>query len=58
MLFVALCVDDLVLASNNDELLKSTNKALGDRFDMTDMKKLKYFLGMEVDQNATVCRDE
>uniref|UniRef100_A0AAV1TPS2 Reverse transcriptase Ty1/copia-type domain-containing protein n=1 Tax=Peronospora matthiolae TaxID=2874970 RepID=A0AAV1TPS2_9STRA len=54
MIFVALYVDDLVLASNNDELLKSTKKALGDRFDMTDLGNLKYFLGMEVDQEFTV----
>uniref|UniRef100_A0AAV1ULL7 CCHC-type domain-containing protein n=1 Tax=Peronospora matthiolae TaxID=2874970 RepID=A0AAV1ULL7_9STRA len=54
MIFVALYVDDLVIASNNDELLKSTKKALGDRFDMTDLGNLKYFLGMEVDHDFTV----
>uniref|UniRef100_A0AAV1V4J1 Reverse transcriptase Ty1/copia-type domain-containing protein n=1 Tax=Peronospora matthiolae TaxID=2874970 RepID=A0AAV1V4J1_9STRA len=54
MIFVALYVDDLVLASNNDELLKLTKKALGDRFDMTDLENLKYFLGTEVDQDVTV----
>ena len=54
MILVALYVDDLVLASNNDELLKSTKKVLGDRFDMTDLGNLKYFLGMEVDQNFMV----
>uniref|UniRef100_A0AAV1TY97 Reverse transcriptase Ty1/copia-type domain-containing protein n=1 Tax=Peronospora matthiolae TaxID=2874970 RepID=A0AAV1TY97_9STRA len=43
MIFVALYVDDLVVASNNDELLKSTKKALGDRFDMTDLGYLKFF---------------
>ncbi|GMF41076.1 unnamed protein product [Phytophthora lilii] len=37
MIFVALYVDDLVLASNNDELLKSTKEALSSRFDMTDL---------------------
>ena len=51
MIFVALYVDDLVLASNNDELLKSTKRALSDRFDMTDLGNLKYFLGMDVDQD-------
>ena len=53
MIFVALYVDDLVLASSTDELLKSTKKALGDRFEMTDMGQLKYFLGMEIDQDLT-----
>ena len=41
MIFVALYVDDLALSSNNDELLKSTKKALGDRFDMTDLVNIK-----------------
>ena len=51
MIFVALYVDDLVLASNNDDLLKSTKQALSDRFDMTDLGRLKYFLGIEVIQD-------
>ncbi|PSE80603.1 hypothetical protein C7G70_19195, partial [Acinetobacter baumannii] len=51
MIFVALYVDDLILASNNDELLKSTKEALSVRFEMTDMGQLKYFLGMEIDQD-------
>ncbi|GMF82131.1 unnamed protein product [Phytophthora fragariaefolia] len=50
MIFVALYVDDLILASNNDELLKSTKEALSVRFEMTDTGPLKYFLGMEIDQ--------
>uniref|UniRef100_A0AAV1TJU3 Reverse transcriptase Ty1/copia-type domain-containing protein n=1 Tax=Peronospora matthiolae TaxID=2874970 RepID=A0AAV1TJU3_9STRA len=55
MIFVALYVDDLVIASNNNELLKSTKKALGDRFDMTDLGNLRnFFFGMEVDQDFTV----
>ncbi|GMF45953.1 unnamed protein product [Phytophthora lilii] len=40
MIFVALYVDDLVLTSNNDELLKSTKEALSSRFDMTDLGHL------------------
>ncbi|KAG3230733.1 hypothetical protein PI124_g24169 [Phytophthora idaei] len=52
MIFVALYVDDLVLASNNDKLLKSTKKALSERFDMTDLGHLKYFLGVEIDQDV------
>lgn len=52
MIFVALYVDDLVIASDNDKLLKSTKKALSSRFDMTDLGQLKYFLGIEIDQDA------
>ncbi|GMG18633.1 unnamed protein product [Phytophthora fragariaefolia] len=52
MIFVALYVDDLVLASSSDKMLKETKQALSDRFEMTDMGQLKYFLGMEIEQNV------
>ena len=49
MIFVALYVDDLVLACNNDEMLQT--KALCERFELTDLGQLIYFLGMEIDQD-------
>ena len=49
MIFVALYVDDLVLAS---KILQDTKQALSDRFEMTDMGQLKYFLGMEIEQDV------
>ncbi|TJX12677.1 hypothetical protein E9840_12290, partial [Tissierella creatinini] len=52
MMFVALYVDDLVLASSSDRMLKDTKQALSDRFEMTDMGQLKYFLGMEIEQDV------
>ncbi|OWY95693.1 Copia type Polyprotein, partial [Phytophthora megakarya] len=53
MIFVALYVDDLILASSSDKMLKDTKQALSDRFEMTDMGQLKYFLGMEIDHDET-----
>uniref|UniRef100_A0AAV1T0Y1 Reverse transcriptase Ty1/copia-type domain-containing protein n=1 Tax=Peronospora matthiolae TaxID=2874970 RepID=A0AAV1T0Y1_9STRA len=53
MIFVALYVDDLVIASNNFELIQSTKQALSERFDMTDLGDLKYFLGIEIDQDLS-----
>ncbi|CEG46295.1 retrovirus-related gag-pol polyprotein [Plasmopara halstedii] len=51
MIFVALYADDLMIASNNNELLKSTKNALSERFDMTDLGRLKYFFGIEIEQD-------
>ena len=51
MIFVTLYVDDLILASSADKMLQETKHALSSRFEMTDMGQLKYFLGIEIEQN-------
>ena len=53
MVFVALYAEDLVIASNKFELIQSTNQALIERFDTTDLGDLKYFLGMEIGQDLS-----
>lgn len=48
---MVLYVDDLIIASSNDEFFNSTKRALSDRFEMTDLSELKYFLVMEIKSN-------
>uniref|UniRef100_H3GB73 Reverse transcriptase Ty1/copia-type domain-containing protein n=1 Tax=Phytophthora ramorum TaxID=164328 RepID=H3GB73_PHYRM len=52
MIFVALYINDFVLASSSDKILLDTKQALSKRFEMTDMGQLKYFLGMEIEQDV------
>ena len=49
---VLIYVDDLVLASNDMQLLTKFKTYLGECFRMKDLGKLKYFLGIEVARAA------
>ncbi|KAG3003380.1 hypothetical protein PC121_g25549, partial [Phytophthora cactorum] len=40
------------MESNDAIKWKETKQALSDRFEMTDMGQLKYFLGMEIEQDV------
>jgi hypothetical protein len=48
---LAVYVDDLILASNNREALNHTKSKLKESFEMTDLGKLSWFLGMEINVN-------
>lgn len=51
ILLIAVYVDDLLIASNNDKELLSEKKQIGERFDMGDEGEVHYILGMAVKRN-------
>ena len=53
MIFVALNVDDLVIASSSNKLIREAKCALSERYEMTDMGRLKGFLGIEIDRDES-----
>ena len=50
MIFVALYVDDLILASSTSKMIQET-KQVSDRFKITNIGQFKYFLGIEIEQD-------
>ncbi|MCY6525009.1 reverse transcriptase domain-containing protein, partial [Actinobacillus pleuropneumoniae] len=44
-------VDDVIFTGNDDYLTKNFKSVMKEEFEMTDMVLLRYFLGIEVDQN-------
>ena len=51
MLIVVLYVDDLIFTGNDDYLVENFKTVMKDEFEMTDMGLLRYFLGIEVEQD-------
>ena len=49
--FIGVYVDDIVLAGQNLERIRKVKKSLSREFDIKDMGKLHYFLGMQVVQD-------
>ena len=47
-LIVSLYVDDLIFIGNDACMFESFKNSMKDEFDMTDLGKMKYFLGVEV----------
>lgn len=50
-LIVAVYVDDLLVTGNSVDMIERFKKQMNQWFEMTDMGKLSYYLGIEVDQN-------
>eukprot|EP00253_Pinus_taeda_P020784 PITA_20784 len=51
LLIVVLYVDDVIFTGNGDYLIENFKAVMKEEFEMTDMGLLRYFLGIEVDQN-------
>ena len=52
ILIVSIYVDDLLFTSDDEELLDEFKHSMKEEFDMTDLGKMRYFLGIEVIQKA------
>lgn len=51
MLTVSLYVDDLIFTRNDRTMFAEFKESMKKQFDMTDLGKMNYFLGVEVQQN-------
>ena len=49
--YVAVYVDDLVIAAKDPTLIKDIKDKFSSFFDMKDMGRLHHFVGMKVEQN-------
>lgn len=52
ILIVSLYVDDLVFTSNDSIMMNRFKESMKREFEMTDLGKMKYFLGVEIRQNS------
>ena len=51
ILIMSLYIDDLIFTRNNKDMFVRFKKSMKKEFAMTDLGKMKYFLGVEVIQN-------
>lgn len=52
MLIASTYVDDLIFTGNCEEMFAEFKQSMKKEFDITDLGRMKYFLGIEVTQNA------
>jgi hypothetical protein len=50
-LIVSVYVDDLIYTGNDEHMMENFKKSMKERFAMTDLGKMKYFLGIKVIQS-------
>lgn len=58
-MIVSVYVDDLLFTGNDDELLEEFKCSMKKEFDMNDLGKMRYFLGIEVmqrDDGIFICQ--
>ena len=51
-MILCLYVDDLIFTSNDDAMFEQFKKSMEIDFDMTNLRRMKYFLGIEVLQKV------
>lgn len=49
---VSVYVDDLIFTENDEDMFERFKKSMKQEFDMSDLGKMKYFLGVEVLQGS------
>jgi hypothetical protein len=52
MIIVSIYVDDLIYTGNDEDMMNGFKSSMMNVFDMTDMGKMRFFLGIEVIQKA------
>eukprot|EP00253_Pinus_taeda_P023781 PITA_23781 len=52
ILIIVLYVDDVIFTGNDDYLIENFKTIMKEEFEVTDMGLLRYFLGIEVEQNG------
>jgi Reverse transcriptase (RNA-dependent DNA polymerase) len=52
-LIVALYVDDLIFMGNNQRLIDEFKREMKFEFEMTNLRMMRYFLGLEIKQEKS-----
>ncbi|XP_071729312.1 uncharacterized mitochondrial protein AtMg00810-like [Rutidosis leptorrhynchoides] len=53
VLFIAVYVDDIIFTGNDEKIIQEFKEAMTKEFEMTDLGRMKYFLGLEITQKSS-----